>query len=301
VTGDGLHEVQEQLLSQIRETFSTIASGMDSNVEDSVRAVEIQTSELMRLEAQLQGASNVLAQADAQLEARKEKQSKAEEQVHGIQAADKEFEERQKARAKHVHVLQNELGFYVAIEEGFEELVGGACPIKDQKKAGDKFMRELQKLGPEPALLAALPMVLASTPEDRKSFDLKVIDGVKDVLRKNMDTIESKLNATKEAADAVKQEACAQSAASAKRYSDLEDEIRELQQAEELRKDRAAELVSLKTQVEDCRRFLGVSTNTCEASKATREKFSEVQDALESLVSAAYSLEEADTSASSQN
>jgi len=289
--GDGLHELQEQLLGQIRETFSLMGSGMDSNAEDKVRAVEIRTSELMGLEAQLQGASNVLAQADAQLEARRDKVSKAQEKVNGIQAMDKAFKERKKARAKDVQVHENELKHYVSVEEGLQPLVEGTCPTKDQKKACDKFTKEMQKLDPEPALIAALPMVLAAKPEERKSFDFMVLDGVKDVLRKTTEAVQSKLGAAKEAFDTVKQEADAHTAVSVKLYSARDDEIRELQQAEELRKDRAAAIASLKTQAEDCRKLLGVTTKSSEASKAIRQNFAEVQEALESLVSAAYSLE----------
>jgi len=287
VTENGLHEVQVRLLHQIRETFRTIAAGMDSNVEDSNKAVEIRVSELMRLEAQLQGASNVLAQEDAQLEARKKKRWKADDEVQRSQAADKELKEREKARAKDVQVLQNESSYYFAIEEGFKQLVEGTCTIDDNTITCDEFMRELQKLGPEAALLAALPTVLASKPEDRTSFDLRVIDGVKDVLRKTMDTVECKLKATKEAADNVKHEAFAHAAASVKLCTDLDNDIRELQLAEELRKDRAADLASLKIQTEDCRKLLGVGMQTSEASKSIRENFSDVQDSLESLVSAA--------------
>jgi len=294
VTGDGLLDLQEQLLGQIRETFSLIASGMESTAEDKVRAVEIRTTELMGLEAQLQGASNVLAQADAQLEARRERLSKAEEKVLGTQARDKEFKERQRARAKDVQVHQNELHHYLSVQEGFKHLVDGTCPIKDQKKTMDKFMKELQKLGPEPALVASLTMVLATKPEERKKFDETVIDGVKDILGKTVEAVISKLDAAREAAETLKKEALDHTAASAPIYAEHNDEIRELKQAEELRKDRAAAIASLKTQAEDCRKLLGVSTQSSQASKAIRENFAEVQEALESLVAAAYSLEGVD-------
>jgi len=270
--------------------------------EDKVRAVEIRTSELMGLEAQFQGASNVLAQADAQLEARREKVSKAEERVNGSKATEKELEKRQKARAKDVQVHQNELKHYASLEEGIVPLIEGTCPMKDQKKACEKFTKELQKLDPEPALLAALPMVLGAKPEERKHFDLVVLDGVKAVIKKTMEAVQSKLDAAKEALEATKQEADAHVAASGKLCSDLDDEMRELQQAEELRKDRAAAVASLKTQAEGCRDALAASTRSSEASKAIRENFAEVQEALQSLVSAANSLEEVvDVSTDAQN
>lgn len=291
--GDELHELQEKLLGQIRVTFSLIASGMDSHAQDKVRAVEIRTSELMGLEAQLQGASNVLAQADAQLQARRMKVSKAEEKVNGSQVTDKEFEERKKARAKEVQVHENELKHYASVEESLKILVEGTCQTKDQKKVCDKFMKELQKLGPEPALTAALPMVLAAKPEERKSFDHMVLDGVKDLLRKTTEAVQSKLDSAKEAVDKFKHEADAHIAASVKLYSDLDDEKRELKQADELRKDRAEAIASLKTQAENCRKLLGETTKSSEASKATRANFAEVQEALESLASAARSVDQA--------
>mmetsp|Transcript_73234 Transcript_73234/g.145252 ORF Transcript_73234/g.145252 Transcript_73234/m.145252 type:complete len:395 (-) Transcript_73234:128-1312(-) len=294
VTGAGLHELQELLLGQIRETFSLIASGMESNAEDKVTAVEIRTSELMGLEAQLQGASNVLSQADAQLEARREKVLKAEEKVKASQASDLDFKLRHKVREKEVQVHQNDLKYYVSVEEGLKTLVDGTCPAKDQKKACDKFMKELQKLSPEPSLISSLPMVLTKKPEERKSFDHMVLGEVKDVLRKAMEAVQSKLDAAQELADHVKQEANSHTAVTVKLSSDLEDENRELQQAEELRKDRAAAIASLKTQADNCRNLLGISTKSSEASKAIRDNFAEVQEALEGLVFAAYSLEEVD-------
>lgn len=301
VTADGLHGVQEQLLSQIRETFSAIASGMDSINEDSARAVEMRTSELADLEAQLQRACDRLAQADAQLEARRERRAQAEERVRGARAADKEFKERQQERARDVNELHNELRYSGAVGDAFDQLIGGTCVVKDQKETVDNLMRELQRFGLEPALLAALPLVLTSKSQDRKCFDLKVIDGVKDALRESKDSLQSKLNAAKEAADAVKREADAHAAASVKLNSDLDAEIGEREQAKELRRSRAAETATLKIQAENCRKLLTVRTKASEAGKASREQFSEVQDALESLVSAAYSLEDADTSAESQN
>jgi len=127
-----------------------------------------------------------------------------------------------------------------------------------------------------------------------------VLDGAKEVLRKSMEAVESKLNTAKQANDTVKQEADAHIAASAKFYEELDNEIREVQQAEGLRKGRAATIESLEKQADYCRNLLGATTKSSEASKSARKKFSEVQDALESLVSAAYSLEEADTSAETQ-
>jgi len=301
VMKNGLHELQKRIISQIRETFSMIASCIDSKVEDQVRTVEMKMSELKGLETQLQEALKDLAQADAQLEDRREKQSKAEKQVNGSQVADKEFKERQKARAKDVQLSQNEWKHHASVEGKLKLLVEGACPIEDQRKACDKFMNELQKLGLEPSLRIALPMVLERKPEERTSFDLLVLDGVKDILCKTMEAVESKLNAAKEGNDAVKQEADAHVAASVKLYSDLDNEIREVQLAETLRKDREAVITSLENQAEDCRNLLGASTKSSEANKATREKFLEVQGTLENLVSAASSLEEVDASSEAQN
>merc|ERR1711920_248173 len=103
-----------------------------------------------------------------------------------------------------MQVFQNELKHRASVvEEGLLPLVEGTCPIEVQKKLCDKFMKELKKLGPDSALLVALPMVLEKKPEERKSFDLIVLEGVKDVLDKSMKAFESKLNAAKEAADAV--------------------------------------------------------------------------------------------------
>mmetsp|Transcript_55356 Transcript_55356/g.110010 ORF Transcript_55356/g.110010 Transcript_55356/m.110010 type:complete len:395 (-) Transcript_55356:143-1327(-) len=300
VTNDGLHDLQKQILGQIRETFNSIASGMDTNIEDRRRDVKTKTSELSDLEAQLQDAFRLLAQADAQIEVSREKQLKAEQQVNWSQANDKAFKERRRERAKEVQMLHNELKHCAAVEEGLKPLVEGTCPIEDQKKVCDRLMEELQKLGSDAALLVALPMVLDKKPDERKSFDLIVLDGVKDVLRKTMETVESKLSAANEAIDGVNQEADAHTAASIKLYSDLDDEIREVQMAEEVRKDRAAAIKSLENQAEDCRNLLGASAKSSEASKAIREKFSEVQNDLESLMSAASSLEEVDAMSEAQ-
>jgi len=301
VTKNGLHDLQERVLSQIRETFSVIASCIDSKVEDKVRTVEMKMSELKGLETQLQEALKVLVQADAQLEDRREKQLKAEEQVNRSQVADKEFKERQKARAKDVQLSQNEWKHHASVEGELKLLVEGTCPVEDQKKACHKFMNELQKLGPEPSLRITLPMVLERKPEERTSFDLLVLDGVKDILCKTMEAVESKLNAAKEGNDAVKQEADAHVAASVKLYSDLDNEIREVQLAQTFRKQREAVTKLLENQAEDCRNLLGASTTSSEANKATREKLLEVQKAFENLVSNASSLEEVDASSEAQN
>merc|ERR1719223_1416307 len=210
----------------------------------------MKTCELNGLEAQLQDTFRNLAQTDAQLETLREKQSKAEELVNESQVADKGFKDRQKAGAKEMQLLQNELKKTASVEEGLKPLLDGTGPMEDGKKACDQFMKELEKLGTESALLVALPMVLEKKPEERKSFDLMVLDGVKDVLRKTMEAIELKLKNANEAADGVKQESDAHVAASIKLYSDLDDEIREVQLAEELRKDRAAAIVSLQNQAE---------------------------------------------------
>merc|ERR1719336_488322 len=116
---------------------------MDSRVEGEAKAVEAKMLELNGLEAQLQDAAGSLSQADAQLEVLREKQWKAEEQVNASQLADREFKERQKARAKEAQVIQDELRQYTSTEEGLKSLVEGTCPTEHTEKACEKFMKEL--------------------------------------------------------------------------------------------------------------------------------------------------------------
>eukprot|EP00439_Symbiodinium_sp_Y106_P086519 s162_g33.t2 len=193
------HPMQTRIGDFIKETLEDIAARLQGKVDDAKKSVSTMESELEVQKAQLQAATDELAEAKEKVTKKAEQMAAAKkalgecEQADAVIARDEAGANRRqgqltKEQSKFTDVRDNLL--QVLIDDG----INANGSAKESKKACDKLLKQITNLGGESALLAAAPAVLLKKPEEREGFDSHVLDCLKATLAEKLEEIQKGLD-----------------------------------------------------------------------------------------------------------
>jgi len=243
-------------------------SGMSS--EEGARAAQERAQEAKRIEAEhalvakraKEAAEALAAAKKAKMEAEAKRQ--AEEQ-HRRQAAEKAAQEAKVAAER---------------KAAAERKPAAEAQAAQAKKAAEKLCKDLAKLGAEPALLASGPEVLTKSPEERKGFDVPVLDSLKGVLTQQVARVDADIATNEAAAGELGREAAERAEAAQLASSKRDAAARELERAEAGRDEKVSAKSTLEASIGSTRRE---QEGMAEGAKAAQEEVSQFSEVLEAL------------------
>jgi len=188
------HASQISLVGHIREVLEKAAAELSLRAEEAKRGCEEKRQEMNGAESEKQVADAAADEARAALATQQEK---VDEQIMLAKSAEKEVkavEVAEKACAKERAVSTKEKDRLKAIEvEGLQALLDRTVSDKEFKKLSTKTMKELEKMGADAALLAALTSVLQKKAEERESFDTMVMDQARALIHEKIAVVDAAL------------------------------------------------------------------------------------------------------------
>jgi len=275
------HPMQTRIGDFIKETLEDIAARLQGKVDDAKKSVSTMESELEVQKAQLQAATDELAEAKEKVTKKAEQMAAAKkalgecEQADAVIARDEAGANRRqgqltKEQSKFTDVRDNLL--QVLIDDG----INANGSAKESKKACDKLLKQITNLGGESALLAAAPAVLLKKPEEREGFDSHVLDCLKATLAEKLEEIQKGLDEISAEVEAKLPEKTAKAEETAKAKAAFDEAQKELDVADEVACEKEVGLVKAKTQVEATEQALQDQAKVIEAATGEVDAFSEV-------------------------
>jgi len=275
------HGMQETISAYIKEVLDDMSVRLVKQVEEAkeVRAtteadLELQKAQLQQAQDELQEAKAAIEGKEAVLETAK-KALKESEQAIAATAGDmriltKEKDSLDKDQEKYKDL--NENSFQVLLEKGPE----AGANEKETKKICDKLMKEITKLSAEPALLASAPAVLLKKAEDRKGFDVHVLESMKSILATRLEEVAGKLEANATATAALEPEANSRKEAGDKAQAEKYAAQAELDASQKVAEEKKASLDKAQSTLESTTASMDERSSAITTSLQEVEAFGEV-------------------------
>jgi len=199
------HETQATVVGQLREVLEEATGELAGSLTEAQAAADANNAEAEASAAKSASLAEEIEGLDKAIEAQMQAVGDKRE---AVRAAEKELKAKE---AAHKSALKDQDNFtkqqesFKAIgRDGLDVLVEGSAPSeKDAKKVCNKLMKDMEKLGAEPSLLASAPAVLLKPKDQRQGFDTMVIDSLRGALAERI----AALGAALEAGAAASQEA----------------------------------------------------------------------------------------------
>lgn len=284
--GEERHPMQEVVLGHVREFFDGVVGRLGERVAEQKGALA--QAEASADPAKLDDASSALTAAEAVVEERRKVLHSAQQGF--AEAAD----ELQKARASSKGIVkektfaEKELAHVKAIEDdGLKPLTEGVSPNeKEAKKAADKLVRDLGKLGAEPTLLASAHQVLLKPPSERKGFDAIVIKSLTELLTERKEAASKQLADQEAALSELNVDITAKEAVVEKARGERDEEVKRLEAADVERTNRLDLKQALEKEAEQKSHVVAERIAALQRAEAEVARVEALRGTFELLVSA---------------
>lgn len=275
------HPMQTRVGDFIKETLEDIAARLQGKVDDAKKSVSTMESELEVQKAQLQAATDELAEAKEKVTKKAEQTTAAKKALGECEQADAMIARDQAGTNRRQGQLTKEQSKFTDIRDNLLQVliddgINANGSAKESKKACDKLLKQITNLGAESALLAAAPAVLLKKPEEREGFDSHVLDCLKATLADKLGEIQKGLDEISAEVEAKLPEKTAKAEETAKAKAAFDEAQKELDAAEEVACDKEVGLVKAKTQLEATEQALQAKAKVIEAATGEVDAFSEV-------------------------
>lgn len=279
------HAMQTTVITHIHDIFLEASSSIEASASEGTAEANAMSAQLEKENETVQACLLEFNAATSLVEDQNKKVKEVEERVKLAVKDLKAVEAQQKANLRERANFEREQAKFRALEEGtLNVLVEGACGAeKETKKATSKLVRDLEKFGAEPSLVASVPSVLLKRPEERKGFDEMVVASLRAFLEEKVAALGAAIRANEEAAAALDAAAAEKQEATdaARRAGDVEAE--ELHEVKAVLTDKQSAYDRSRGELEFLHAAIQEGLKKANRAKADAEQLREARDSLEFL------------------